>query len=81
MTSKQLEVTLWELAGADPHCMFSPFVWRVRLILAHKGLAYKSIPWRYTEKDLIKPAEKVRSVQLRAAACAAYAAGNTQTRC
>lgn len=59
MTSKQLEVTLWELAGADPHCMFSPFVWRVRLILAHKGLAYKSIPWRYTEKDLIKPAEKV----------------------
>ena len=53
------DITLWELAGADPTCVFSPFVWRVRLALYYKGQSYKSIPWRYSEKDLIKPAEKV----------------------
>lgn len=59
------EMTLWELAGADEKCVFSPFVWRVRLVLYHKGLQYKSIPWRYTEKDLIKPSEKVLTLVMR----------------
>ncbi|DBA85417.1 TPA: hypothetical protein ACH3X2_006095 [Trebouxia sp. C0005] len=60
MTAAQTqETTLWELAGADPNCVFSPFVWRVRLALYYKGQSYKSVPWRYTEKDLIKPSEKV----------------------
>ena len=62
MTAAQTqETTLWELAGADPNCVFSPFVWRVRLALYYKGQSYKSVPWRYTEKDLIKPSEKVTS--------------------
>ncbi len=59
------EMTLWELAGADPNCVFSPFVWRVRLALCYKGQSYKSVPWRYSEKDLIKPSEKVTFAQLR----------------
>jgi glutathione S-transferase len=40
---------LYELCGADPARIFSPYCWRSRLALAHKGLAFESIPWRFTE--------------------------------
>ncbi|KAK9826622.1 hypothetical protein WJX74_006406 [Apatococcus lobatus] len=50
---------LWELAGADPARVFSPYVWRVRLVLAHKGIDYESTVWRYNDKRLIAPAQKV----------------------
>jgi hypothetical protein len=30
--------TLYDLAGADPDLRFSPYCWRTRLALAHKGL-------------------------------------------
>lgn len=53
MAPKQLR--LWELAGNNADWSFSPFVWRVRLALAHKGLSYEYQAWRFTEKDLIKP--------------------------
>ena len=59
--AKQLK--LFELTGAKPECVFSPFVWRVRLAMLHKGLSYESINWYYTEKDKIKPAEKVSCIQ------------------
>jgi glutathione S-transferase len=44
---------LYELAGADPALRFSPYCWRTRLALAHKGLAVETIPWRFTEKEEI----------------------------
>lgn len=44
---------LYELAGSDPARLFSPFCWRVRLALAHKGLEFDSIPWRFTDKEVI----------------------------
>lgn len=50
---------LWELAGEDPNISISPFVWRVRLLLAYKGQSYESIPWRFMDKEAIKPCEKV----------------------
>ena len=52
---------LFELVGADPDRPFSPYVWRTRLALAHKGLAAERIPWRFTEKNAIAPyqSEKV----------------------
>ena len=53
------EIKLWELAGEDSEISISPYVWRVRLLLAHKGQSYESIPWRFLEKDAIKPFEKV----------------------
>jgi len=46
---------LYELAGAEDDRLFSPFCWRIRLALAHKGLVAETIPWRFTEKDRIAP--------------------------
>jgi glutathione S-transferase len=40
---------LFELCGTDPKRVFSPFCWRIRMALAHKGLAFESVPWRFTE--------------------------------
>lgn len=44
---------LYDLAGADDSWRFSPYCWRVRLALAHKGLAVETIPWRFDEKEAI----------------------------
>jgi glutathione S-transferase len=44
---------LYDLAGADPNLRFSPYCWRARLALAHKGLEVETVPWRFTEKDVI----------------------------
>ncbi|HUC51586.1 MAG TPA: glutathione S-transferase family protein [Xanthobacteraceae bacterium] len=41
---------LYDLAGAEPERRFSPYCWRTRLALAHKGLAVETVPWRFTEK-------------------------------
>ncbi len=46
------KLRLYELSGkADRR--FSPFCWRVRLALAHKGLSYEAIPVKYTDKSII----------------------------
>ena len=45
--------TLYELAGADPDRRFSPYCWRIRFALAHKGLDANLVPWRMTDKDAI----------------------------
>ncbi|MBX6424651.1 MAG: glutathione S-transferase family protein [Variibacter sp.] len=44
---------LYDLAGAEPERRFSPYCWRTKLALAHKKLAFETIPWRFTEKDAI----------------------------
>jgi glutathione S-transferase len=46
-----MSVILYDLAGADPALRFSPYCWRTKLALAHKGLTVETIPWRFTEKD------------------------------
>ena len=46
-----MTITLYDLAGANPNRRFSPFCWRARMALAHKGLAVESVPWGFTEKD------------------------------
>ena len=52
---------LFELCGTDETRVFSPFCWRTRMALAHKGLDTATIPWRFTEKGAIAPhnSEKV----------------------
>lgn len=40
---------LYELVGRDKKTSFSPFVWRTKLALAHKGLEYDTVPLHFTE--------------------------------
>jgi glutathione S-transferase len=56
-----MNLKLFELVGTDVARPFSPYCWRTRMALAHKGLAAYSIPWRFTEKEAIAPhgSEKV----------------------
>lgn len=56
-----MALRLYELVGTDADRPFSPYCWRTRMALAHKGLAAESIPWRFTEKQAIAPhhSEKV----------------------
>lgn len=49
-----MSIELFDLAGADPSVRFSPFCWRTRMALAHKGLAVDCQPWRFTEKSKIE---------------------------
>ena len=48
-----MSMILYDLAGADPDLRFSPFCWRTRFALAHKGLPVETVPWRFTEKEAI----------------------------
>jgi glutathione S-transferase len=50
-----MSLKLFELVGADTTRPFSPFCWRTRMALAHKGLAAETIPWCFTEKHAIAP--------------------------
>ena len=48
-----MSLILYDLAGAEPARRFSPYCWRVRLAIEHKGLSVETIPWRFTDKDVI----------------------------
>src|ERR1700691_3298860 len=48
-----MTIILHDLAGADPDVRFSPYCWRIRFALAHKGLPVETIPWRFTEREAI----------------------------
>lgn len=44
-------ILLYDLAGAEEDRRFSPFCWRVKMALTHKGLHFDETPWRFTETD------------------------------
>ncbi|MGD9616359.1 MAG: glutathione S-transferase family protein [Alphaproteobacteria bacterium] len=46
-----MAITMYDLCGAEADRRFSPFCWRARMALAHKGLEVETVPWRFTEKD------------------------------
>jgi glutathione S-transferase len=48
-----MALLLYDLAGAEADRRFSPYCWRTRMALAHKDLSVDTIPWRFTEKDVI----------------------------
>jgi len=48
-----MTIKMYELAGSTDDRLFSPFCWRARMALAHKGLDFESIPWRFSEKERI----------------------------
>ena len=53
-------IQLFELAGSDPKRTFSPYCWRIRMALAHKGLEVESVPWRFKDAALIAPSGQAR---------------------
>ena len=44
---------LYEVAGEDVDFRPSPYCWRIRMALAHKGLDFEPVPWRAVEKERI----------------------------
>lgn len=44
---------LYELVGREDDRPFSPYCWRTRMALAHKGLNAECVPWRFTETEKI----------------------------
>jgi glutathione S-transferase len=48
-----MTIVLYDLAGADPSVRFSPYCWRTRFALAHKGLPVETVPWRFTDTEAI----------------------------
>jgi len=46
-----MAIRMHDLAGVEADRRFSPFCWRARMALAHKGLEVETVPWRFTEKD------------------------------
>lgn len=48
-----MSITLYELAGQDDDRRFSPYCWRTKFALAHKGLETKSNIIRFTQKEAI----------------------------
>jgi len=48
-----MTIKMWDLAGAEDDRRFSPYCWRAKLALAHKGLKAETIPWRFSEKEAI----------------------------
>ena len=48
-----MALTLYDLAGADPARRFSPYCWRAKLCLAHKRLQHETVPWRFTETEVL----------------------------
>jgi glutathione S-transferase len=48
-----MAIVMYDLAGADPALRFSPYCWRIRMALAHKGLPVETVPWRFTDTDAI----------------------------
>lgn len=45
---------LYEVGGADDAFRPSPYCWRTRMALVHKGLPFNAVPWRAVEKDRIE---------------------------
>lgn len=45
---------LFELCGRDEAVRFSPFVWRIKMALHHKGLDYEGVPIRFLDKRPIE---------------------------
>ncbi|HVB89219.1 MAG TPA: glutathione S-transferase family protein [Beijerinckiaceae bacterium] len=48
-----MPIEMYDLAAADERVRFSPYCWRIRMALAHKGLETATIPWRFVEKEKI----------------------------
>ena len=55
-----MALKLFELVGAESNRPFSPYCWRIRMALAHKGLEAELVPWRFVEKAAIEPSGQTK---------------------
>jgi len=46
-----VSIQLYDLASGDPKLRFSPYCWRIKMALAHKGLSWEEVPCHFTDKD------------------------------
>src|SRR3978361_1959289 len=53
-----MPMRMYDLTGAEDARRFSPYCWRTKMALAHKGLAVETIPWRFTEKHRLPSTTK-----------------------
>jgi glutathione S-transferase len=44
-----MAILFYDLCGRDPALRFSPYCWRARMALAHKGLSVETVPTPFTE--------------------------------
>jgi glutathione S-transferase len=49
-----MALKLYDLCGRDERLRFSPYCWRVRMVLAHKGLEFTTSPWRFLDKQALE---------------------------
>ncbi len=50
-----MTIKLYDLTCAHRRIFFSPFCWRTRMALLHKGLAFESVPWHFTDTEALAP--------------------------
>ena len=65
LVSARTGAGLQELAAADPDRRFSPFCWRIRMALAHKGLDVNTVAWHFADKDALADSQDVRGYARR----------------
>ena len=46
-----MTIEFYELAAENKDIKFSPFVWRTRMALLHKGVDFESIAWQFRDRD------------------------------
>ena len=49
-----MPIEMYDLAAADDRIRFSPYCWRIRMALAHKGLDVTTVPVRFMEKEKLE---------------------------
>lgn len=47
--TQELDNRLYDLSGADRSLRFSPYCWRAKMAMAHKGLAFEPVPTAYSD--------------------------------
>ncbi len=60
-----MTIRLYELCSADEKTVFSPHCWKVRMALAHKELAFESVPVPFTKVASVEDGEGRRVPVLR----------------
>ncbi len=49
--NNNMTIQFYELAAENKDIRFSPFVWRTRMALLHKGLDVESHPWQFKDRE------------------------------